>query len=258
MILDDGGRRFESLRASEQRRFRHWGLEMVRWAASHAVPVIFGPPPGVEGVINGASGLILRIANCSFFVTAAHVLDEYERRLGFEKSLLWQIGRLPPIDPLSRRVRRNHESDIVLVPLSDDEANRVGSAIATIQAGQSPPTPKEDGLVLVAGFPKTLREVIPSGQIEADGLSAMFRITDVRDHTFDCRIGNEEDLVSFNGSSLPNADMDMGGLSGGPAFLIVGGPIEHIVPIGIISEYISKSFDGLRLLRITKLRDAAF
>jgi hypothetical protein len=128
--------------------------------------------------------------------------------------------------------------------------------------GWPPPIPKEDERVLVAGYPKALREAVAGGIIGSDYLAAMFRVTDIRDGNscyFDCKIDKrEEDLVSFNGSPLPDEDMDMGGLSGGPTFLLAGGSITYPVLVGVISDFVPQSLDGFKHLRIATLKNAIF
>jgi hypothetical protein len=250
-------RRFEELSADDRVRYRDWGREMVRLAQSFAVPIIFAPPKRLQGVINGASGSVVKVNDRYFVVTASHVLDGYEERVRSGEKLDWLIGRLPPIDPLRRIEWRDCFKDIVLLRLSEGEAQKVGSTIVSAPEGWPPPVPTEDQVVLVAGYPKTLREVVPSGIVGADYLAAMFRVTDVRGSTFDCRIGKDEDLVSFNGLPIPDEDMDMGGLSGAPAFIIAGRSINYLVLVGVVSKYISKSFDGFRLLRVAALKHAS-
>jgi hypothetical protein len=250
-------RRFDALPAGEQDRFREWGRFMVGLAQSYAAPIIFGPRPNVEGVINGATGFVWKLSGDYFFVTALHVLEEYERRLHAGEQIIWQIGKLPPIDPISRIAQRSDVKDMLLLKLLKNEAHRVGSSIVDTQSGSPLPIPKEDDLVVVAGFTKELREVDRRGTIKSDGWAAIFRVTDVRDQTFDCRIGKEEDFVSFNELPLPDEDVDMGGLSGGPAFVVSGKLIQYLAPVGIVVHHIPRSFDDLKLLRIALLSGIA-
>jgi hypothetical protein len=69
-----------------------------------------------------------------FFVTAEHVLAEYEKRTREGERLNWQIGRLPPFDPIPRIAWRDktdayersqmpyRPTDIVLLRLTKEEA----------------------------------------------------------------------------------------------------------------------------------------
>jgi hypothetical protein len=197
---------------------------------------------------------VLKLNYGYFVVTASHVLEEYEKRLHSGEKVNWQVGHLPPIDPISRVAWRDSVQDTLLLGLSEEEAHRVGSAIASAPMGWPPPMPMEDDLVLVCGYPKRLREVVPNGEIRAGDLSAMFRVTDVREDQFDCKIGIEEDLVSLNEFPLPDENVDMGGLSGGPTFIVGGEAIKYLVLVGIVSKLVSQSFDGFKRLRIATLK----
>jgi hypothetical protein len=103
---------------------------MVRLAQSYAVPIIYAPPLSIGGTINGATGSVLKISSEYFVVTASHVLEGYEKRLLSGEKLNWQIGHLPPFDPLSRIAWRDCAKDTLLLRLSEDEARQAGSRIA--------------------------------------------------------------------------------------------------------------------------------
>jgi hypothetical protein len=78
---------------------------MARLARDHAVPIVFAPPLSVGGKINGATGCVLRLDAERFVVTACHVLAGYEERIRSGEMLNWQVGNLPPFDPLPRIYR---------------------------------------------------------------------------------------------------------------------------------------------------------
>jgi hypothetical protein len=234
MDVSDAARRFGQLSVDEKARYRDICRQMVRLAQSYAVPIIFAPPPRVGGEINGATGFVLLLSSGYFVVTASHVLKGYEQRLLSGEKLNWQVGRLPPFDPLPRIESRDDTKDTLLLRLSADEARQVGSRVASASTGWSPRTPDVGQLVLVAGYPKVLREEErDQGSIGLDPLSAMFSVTRTGDGYFICQI-ERKNLVTFNDEApLPDEKMDMGGLSGGPA-LLVG---ETYPVIGVISEY---------------------
>jgi hypothetical protein len=241
-------RRFDDLPTHEQERYRIAGQQMVRLAQSYAVPILYAPPPRIKGHINGATGTVVQLGSGFYIVTASHVLEGYENRLSSgEQQLNWQVGHLPPFDPRARVAFRDRAKDTLLLRLLEDEARRIGSCI--MSSTEWPPPPPEAGqLVLVSGYPKVLREIGPY-TVGAGPLSAMFRVTTTGDGYFYCQI-ERNNLVSFNeGSPLPDASMDMGGLSGGPALLVA----KMTYPlVGIISEY----HHGLELLRIATLESA--
>jgi hypothetical protein len=247
-------RRFDELSADDQNRYREFGRQMVRLAGVCAVPIIFAPAPGIEGNINSATGSVLKLDRGYFLVTANHVLDGYTKRLQSGEKLNWQVGHLPPFDPLSRIAWKDTAKDTLLLSLSADEARQVGTrAHITAPIEWPPPTPKVDQIVLVAGYLKILREVnVTEAMVRIDGLNAMFRVTGVGDGYFYCKYEREEDLVTFNELPLPTVGMSMGGLSGGPTFLVVGGSIIYPALVGVISECV----EGCGLLRIATLENA--
>ncbi len=207
---------------------------LVQLAQRYAIPLCLAPPLSIGGKVNGATGCIVRLDSGPFIITANHVLDEYERRIKAER-INWQFGRLPPFDPLPRVAWRNAKRDIVFLEISESEVNSAcneTSLVFSAVRGWPPPTPTERQVVLIAGYPRTLREV-GSSDISAGPYSALFRITSVGEGYFYCQIEQEE-LISFDGGPLPPSDAEVGGLSGGPAALmlqldypLVGVVIEH-------------------------------
>ncbi len=147
----EGARRFNELPAEDQARYRATGQQLVRVAQRYAVPIIFAPPPVNGGVINGASGSVLQLGDGYFVVTASHVLEGYEGRVRSGEKLNWQVGNLPPFDPLSRITWRDCGKDTLLLRLSPDEARRVGCQIASASMARPPTAPKAGQLVLGGG-----------------------------------------------------------------------------------------------------------
>src|SRR5580692_4436598 len=102
------------------------------------VPLATGPIavklPLTLGKVDGASGCVLQLQCGYFFVTAEHVLAEYEKRTREGERLNWQIGKLPPFDPIRRIAWRDktdayersqmpyRSTDIVLLRLIKGEA----------------------------------------------------------------------------------------------------------------------------------------
>lgn len=242
-----GAQLFQQLSAESKNRYIAISQQMVRLARDHAVPIIFAPPLSIGGKINGASGCVLQLDSGIFVVTASHVLEGYEKRLGNREVLNWQVGNLPPFDPIARIGWRNREKDIVLLKISEDEAGRIGPC--TISAPPKWPVcpPQEGKLVLVAGYPKALREENPSsGWIGAGPYSAVFRVTSAEKNCCKCLI-ERKDLISFDGRALPEPGVDMGGLSGGPVLLV--GDLNYPL-IGIVTDRCEMTFAELEILQI--------
>ena len=104
----------------EQERYRTIHRQMTKFSRDHAIPITYAPPiktfsipldgakvgrvtlPLSLGKIETASGCVLQLQSECFIVTAEHVLEDYEDRLHNGEVLDWQVGKLPPFDPLPR------------------------------------------------------------------------------------------------------------------------------------------------------------
>lgn len=167
MDKSDGSGSFGELPAKEQDRYLAVVRELTTFAQVHAIPICFAPKLGTFGFplgggrigtitlpislgkIDGASGCMLRLESGVFAVTANHVLRTYEARLDEGEELNWQIGKLPPFDPRSRKAWSDKSSDqasagepsslmpyrprdIVLLRLSEQEATQACGDVARI------------------------------------------------------------------------------------------------------------------------------
>ena len=214
-----GAEQFRQLSAEDQARYIAINRQMTAIARDHAVPIIFAPPLSIGGKINGATGVVRLGAN-PVLVTASHVLSGYEERAQAGEQLNWQVGNLPPFDPLSHIAWRDRARDIVLLSITEIEAGNIGPCIISAPAKWPPPAPQEGQLVLIGGYPKALREEKPlSGWIGAGPYSAVFRVTTVGDGYCKCVV-ERKDLISFDGNPLPDPGTEMGGISGGPVLLV--------------------------------------
>ncbi len=97
---------------------------MVGLVREYAVPIVFAPPPRDKGEINSATGSVLTKGCGYFMLTANHVLDKYKERLQEGKKLNWQVGNLPPFDPLSRIKWQDTEKDTLLLSITANEAHQ--------------------------------------------------------------------------------------------------------------------------------------
>jgi hypothetical protein len=245
-----GAQRFERLSAEEQTRYIAVSQQLTNFARDHAVPIILAPPLSIRGKLNGASGSVLRLEAGTFVVTASHVLAEYENRTQSGETLNWQVGNLPPFEPVSRIAWRDPARDIVLLRISDNEARDIGPCIISEPASWPPCLPREGQFVLMAGYPKVLRDDNASfGLIGSGPWSAVFRVTLVGEGYCKCVI-ERKDLISFNGGPLPEPGMDMGGLSGGPV-LLVGNPSYPLV--GVITEICQLTVGELEIFTVATL-----
>jgi hypothetical protein len=247
-----GVQQFQQLSFEDQARYLAINQQMARFTRDHAVPIIFAPPRSRGGKINGASGSVLRLGSAVFIVTASHVLGGYETRIQAGEELNWQVGDLPPFDPIPRIAWRSPHLDIVLLHITGDEARNIGPCIISAPAKWPPVTPQEGQLVLVGGYPKALREEdVQAGSIGAGPYSAVFKVTAVGDGCGKCMI-ERRDLISFDGGPLPPPGTDMGGLSGGPVLLVdaISYPL-----VGVVTDRCEMNFAGFEILKFATLAD---
>jgi Trypsin-like peptidase domain len=246
--LPGGAERFRQLTADGQARYIEHARAMTTFARDHAVPIIFAPPVSMGGKVNGATGFVLRLSSESFVVTASHVLEKYEKRFASGEVLHWQCGKLPPFEPLSRIAWRDKERDIVVFRLSEFEQRNIGPCRRYSPAQWPPRLPREGEMVLVAGFPGELREVHPAGWIGAGPYSALFRVASVSEVRCKCCI-EQKDLLSFCDTPVPPPGTKIGGVSGGPVFLVGGDfPI-----VGVVTEDWYMESAGAQLLEFATL-----
>jgi hypothetical protein len=245
-----GAQRFQELPAEARARYIAISQQMARFARDHAVPIFFAPPLSIGGKINGACGCVLQLKSETFVITASHVLAGYEERIEAGEVLNWQVGNLPPFDPLPRVAWRDIEKDVVLMRISENEAQSIGPCAISSPPKWPPLVPQEGQMVVVAGYPRGLREENPSsGWIGAGPYSAVFRVTSVGPGYCKCLI-ERKDLISFDGGPLPESDADMGGLSGGPVLLV--GALSYPL-VGIITDRCQMSFAELEILKFATL-----
>jgi hypothetical protein len=251
-----GAEQFQQLGPSERKRYKQAAREMIRLAEGYAIPIIFAPPLSVGGTINGATGCIIDLDGRYCLLTASHVLEGFENRTRAGEVLNWQVGALPPFDPLCRITWRSTDRDLLFLRLTKDEAVAAcgtGSRIVPTLTGWPPKPPTSGQVVLVAGFPRALREVTTNDQIGAGPFGAMFRIANAKEGYCDCQI-EDRDLIGFDDSRLPPPDADMGGLSGGPVFCV--GTLSYPL-IGVVTDHCRITLAEFQLLRIATLNGIA-
>lgn len=198
------------------------GHEMARLARGYAVPIIFAPPLGVKGKINGATGFALRLDTGVFIFTAFHVLYDkggYVTRTQKGERVHCLVGSLPPFGPIPRVAWADQKLDIVLLHISEHEAATIGPCIVSSPPKWPPDPPEEGELVLMAGYPKTLRKADrEAGSIGSGPLSAVFRVEKVKEDHCIC-VFERTDLVPFEGK-LPQARTKINGMSGAPVLRV--------------------------------------
>jgi hypothetical protein len=223
---------------------------MTTNAMDHALPIVIAPPVSLGGTINNGTGFVVHLGSESFVVTARHLVAKYEERLQEGDRVNWQVGQLPPFDPLSRIAWHKAKKDVVLLRISESEERDIGPCIRSRPSHWPPRRPQEGEMVLVAGYPGSLREDDPSGSIGAGPYSALFRVASVGEGYCKCRI-EHRDLISFGATPVPPPGTEIGGVSGGPV-LLVGAEFPIV---GVVTEHWYIDEAEMELLEFATLGD---
>lgn len=258
MDQSSSGERFRELPKTHQDQYRRILHELLTFAQGHTIPLCFAPPlvtaavplpgggvlpvklPMTLGDISGASGCVLRLQSGFFLVTAEHVLRTYEERLQKGERLNWQIGKLPPVNPLSLVVWRDkteaadrslmpyRPTDIVLLRLSEQEAQGAcGEARIVPTPIEWPPLPLTVGqLIVLAGYPNQLRTEDLEGTMNREACALAFEVTAVADGYCKCQFAYP-DLINFGSRAQPPDlnSVNLGGMSGCPAFVLASSKV---------------------------------
>jgi len=182
-------------------------------------------------------------------VTADHVLAKYFADKAQDPHIVCQLGSTT-VDLETRLVDRDQSLDIATIEVSEV---LVGASGVSFHAPAVWPTPplSEREVILCAGYPGHLRE---EHQSTADLPFQWFvgRATTVSNQNISLHL--DLDNLHIPLSATAHLNRVPGGMSGGPVFRLVPGPIEHLEQVGVIYEY-HESFE-LMLARPVKLLGA--
>jgi hypothetical protein len=248
--------KFRALPASQQSAIITEVKSTVQLAYDHAVPIVIArPATQSDDDLRNASGFFIRIEGQIYLGTADHVWRQFLRRRDAGENVMFQAGRLA-VNCDRTGVLRDEKQDIVLIPVSEKEAQRSGQLIASTASGWPPPLPRIDSYVAFSGCPERLRERHADGRIEFGSFSSIMRVTSATADNITCRF--ERDTWLSDGPLLPPAPGDdMSGSSGGPVFSL-DYPL-HLPLVGLIYEFSPGLFgSGIELLYLRLLAAAQF
>lgn len=289
---------YKSLSEGQQRQYRLIMHELMSFTQSHAIPMCFGPPlvtapvplpdgsiatvklPLTLGKVDGASGCVLQLQSGHYFVTAEHVLADYEKRIEDGEMLNWQIGKPPPFDPAARVKWRDkteaykrsqmpyRSTDIVFLRLSQEEAHAAcGEArIIPLTGYWPPPQLKVGQVVVLAGYPNQIRTIDLSGTMDRQACGLTFQVTSVGDGYCKCQFAYG-DLIDFGGNAgQPDlSSVNLGGMSGCPVFVLASAEEGALVQVprlaGVFSQRWRPDFlvdldvDFLEIATFAKVRE---
>jgi hypothetical protein len=229
--------------------------QLNRHAQRHAVAIIIAPPPSVGGVLNTSSGCILGLDGRVYLLTANHVLDSFERRVVEDSAVRWQVSfpagadhRLV-FDPRGRVRSRSRDQDVVAIELTQQEPEQVGAPICSTPLGWPPPIPTAGDYVAISGYPAMYREREGDRRIIFPALSGVFEVTTSGQYHLVTQWERDR-IVSLGGPDVPSPGAELGGMSGGPVFLVR----DLVYPlIGVITEF-QTPFELLRMAHVGSLQ----
>jgi hypothetical protein len=239
-------------KTDESRRLaaRPLGQQLAKFPLRFASAVFFGQPPSRDapaGVNNGTVTL-MNLGAGPIAVTCAHVLAEYRDLRESGKYAVFQIGNVN-LDPLAQVIAEDRNIDLATIRLSEGQAARIRKDglfdTSFFEPSTWPPPPvKESDVVALGGFPGTWRETRSFNELDFPSFSiGATMVTCVAEDHIACQFDRDRWLWPYRADGLKDL-RDLGGLSGGPAFVHRG---LHYDFVGIIYEFNSE-FD-IMLLR---------
>lgn len=174
---------------------------------------------GEYHVFNNGSGFLLNLGAETILVTAAHVYEGYLEAKKINPKLRNAVGDLPfnleerLIDSLGSKVL-----DIATFQILDVEIPKLGKHVCYGAVDWPPAAVIEDQSIFFGGYPGVERFKVGPQAYDFGLYVALTPVSSSSERHFACSFerGNWLDTI---GKGLPPLDFDMGGMSGGPAFL---------------------------------------
>jgi hypothetical protein len=193
-------------------------------------------------VSNGTVSLV-DLGNGPIALTCFHVLKGYREMLEKYGEALFQIGNVE-LDPLSQIIDENEQLDLATIRLTSAQAKainnegEIGSCFFQPVSWPSPPI-KEGEFVAFGGFPGRWRERKAFDELVFPSFSSGgCMVSSAAEDRFACQFEREYWIKSFDIDKREDLH-DLGGMSGGPAFIDRGLYWDFA---GVIYEF-SSGFD---------------
>jgi len=221
------------------------GEQVGKFPLLFAKPVFFGRLPSKHSPSKVSNGTItlVDLGTGLLGVTCAHVMSGYREMQQQFGNVVFQIGNIN-LDPLRQLVAEDIALDLTIIKLTDAQVKalnsegEIGSCVFRPVSWPPPPVTPGD-FVAFGGFPGSLRERLSFDELEFPSWSSgACRVEAVADDRFSCVFEREYWVTSF-GQKHHMELKDLGGMSGGPAFIHRG---LHWDFVGLIYEF-SKEFD---------------
>jgi|SRR5438477_7116699 len=146
-----------ALTPAQESRLRDALREANNLAFGYANAIIVTAPPSVGGELHHGSGIILRIPEGYFLLTAEHVVRSWYQRYPKERAVMLHLrspDRWRQFTARDRLVFYDQLADIAALRLTSNEAADTGTFIYE-PATWPPPAPVPGEIVNIAGFPNS-------------------------------------------------------------------------------------------------------
>ena len=188
--------------------------------------------------INNGTISLVELGNGPLGLTCHHVLKEYRKVRDTTPGVIFQIGNVE-LDPVEQLIDENQRLDLATIRLTDNQVaaitseEELGSCVFQPRSWPPPlPTPGE--YVAFGGYPGSLRTVVSFAQLDFFSWSSgASLVSSGSDWQFVSAFQREYWVTSF--AAKHQLDLrDLGGMSGGPAFINRG---LYWDLVGLVSEY---------------------
>lgn len=211
------------------------GKEMGKFPLRFCKPAYFGVPPAKDDhrVVSNGTVSLINVREHFLAVTCSHVLTGYRRSLADDRRSVFAIGNCY-LDPLAQLIAEDTAIDVAVFELTRQQVELItqdksGIGEAFFETHNRPARVITNDFVAFGGFPGDLRLHLSFNTLNFGSYSSgACLVTDCHSDYFTCEFEREHWMINL----FEHEPESLGGLSGGPAFVI-----RHS-PSGIISyEY---------------------
>jgi hypothetical protein len=239
---------WDDLPLAERQRILVGSRELAMLAWRYSCSVLFADPTYGVRSANTASGFVLKLDAKCYFVTAHHILEEYEIKRQTGRTLIFQVGNLP-LNPVSRLVWGNESRDLAVFDLSGLDLTKTGSVPYAPIGEWPPPVPSPGEYIQFSGFPKAFRQYEDDTTIVFEPLPGFVEVKTAGEHHFTAQLERQE-FINFGHGEVPPAD-GFRAMSGGPVLQF--GRLAYPL-VGLVSQSFEGSIiQGLEILRFASL-----
>lgn len=221
------------------------GQEMTKFPLRFAKPIFFGQAPNEKAYsyLNNGTVSLIDLGNGPIAITCFHVLSSYKKLNHDDPATIFQIGNLK-IDPLPNIIDENEKLDMVTLSLNEGQIKELqsGAEIGSLVFRPSiwPPNEiKEGDFIAFGGFPGQWKHRLSQKEFSFGTYSSGgCQVVSVADDHFVCQFERDYWIKTLGIEGNENL-RDLGGLSGGPVFILRQ---LHWEFVGIIYEF-SEAFE---------------